>query len=169
MLQSDDPSAIDELADLAMTWSIDLDRVAVVGHSAGGHLALWSGGRSDLPQSSPRALPRVVPGLVIGLGPVGDLVASQRDGVGNGAVTRLLGGGPAEFPQRYSVAVPRIVSPTQAIVVRGSKDDIVPAAYTVPPTTSDVEVVDVPDEDHFILINPSSATWAVVVQRLTNL
>ena len=111
----------------------------------------------------------MVPRLVVGQGSVGDLVAADRDGLGDGAVAALLGGGGAHFPLRYSVAVPRIPPSIHAVVVRGADDDVVPAAYTVPPDATGIEVVDVPGEDHFDLIDPSSAAWMAVVQRLTTL
>jgi len=162
-------AAIDELADVATTTPVDLARVAVVGHSAGGHLALWSAGRAELAPGAPGASPRVVPTLVIGQGPVGDVLAADRDGLGGGAVTALLGGRAATHPDRAAVATPRIAPSTRAVVVRGGDDDIVPAAYTVPPEAPGIEVVDVADEDHFDLIDPASASWAVVVERLATL
>ena len=58
---------------------------------------------------------------------------------------------------------------THAVVVRGGADDIVPAMYTVPPDAPGIEVVDIPDDDHFDLIDPTSASWAAVVERLATL
>ena len=159
-------AAIDELAGVATTSPIDLARVAVVGHSAGGHLALWSAGRADLTPGTPGAAPRVVPAVVIGLGPVGDVLAAERDGLGGGAVTALLGGPADTYPDRAAAATPRIPRSTRAVVVRGGADDIVPARYTVPPDSSGIDVVDIPDEDHFDLIDPASASWAAVLEHL---
>ena len=48
-------TAIDHLRTVAKTHPLDLSRVVVAGHSAGGHLALWSGARGLLPKDSPIA------------------------------------------------------------------------------------------------------------------
>jgi acetyl esterase/lipase len=45
-------AALDALADLAGQHRLDLGRVSVVGHSAGGHLALWACGRHRLTEST---------------------------------------------------------------------------------------------------------------------
>ena len=59
---------------------LDLERVYVVGHSAGGHLALWVGQRDDAV---------VTPRLVVGQAPVADL-ANSLD-LGRGAVEAFHG------------------------------------------------------------------------------
>ena len=46
-------SGADFLRQLAQSHPLDLDRVVAVGHSSGGHLALWLAGRKNLPASSP--------------------------------------------------------------------------------------------------------------------
>ncbi len=45
--------ATDSLRPLQGAFDLDLDRVVVVGHSAGAHLALWVGARARLPPDSP--------------------------------------------------------------------------------------------------------------------
>src|SRR5207302_9122787 len=45
--------AVDHLRTIARQYELDLSRVVVVGHSAGGHLAMWVAGRSRIPVSSP--------------------------------------------------------------------------------------------------------------------
>lgn len=166
---ADAAAAVDAPAELATAQSIDLRRVAVVGHSAGGHLALWSAGRELLPPGAPGHGPRVVPAMVIGLGPVGDLRAAQRLRLSDDATGELLGGPPTTFPDRYDVATPRIPTTVTGIVVRGTDDDIVPADCTIPPAATHLEVIDVPGDDHFDLIDPTSASWASVVERLARL
>ena len=65
---------------------LDVDRVATVGHSAGGHLALWLAGRPALPSDAPGAVTAdsVRLRLAVGQAPVADLVAGFRDGLGSG-------------------------------------------------------------------------------------
>ena len=54
-------AGLDHLAELAGREPLDLDRLVVAGHSAGGHLALWSAARPGLPAGAPGRA-RVAPG-----------------------------------------------------------------------------------------------------------
>jgi acetyl esterase/lipase len=142
--------------------------VSVVGHSAGGHLALWLASRTLLPAGAPGGSPIVTPARAVGLAPVADLAAAQRDGIGSGAVGDFLGGGPADVPDRYALATPAIAGGVDVTVVRGSADDVVPAAYTLPPgsNSGSVTAVDIAGDDHFDLIDPSSRSWAATLAAL---
>lgn len=164
---TDVASAIDELAELDDD-RLDLDDVTFVGHSAGGHLAFWAAGRDGLQHDQPGADPAVMPRLVVGQGPVGDLVEGANLGAGNGAVIDFVGGTPAKFPERYDVANPRIGADVEVVVVRGADDTIVAAAHTVPDARNAVTVVDVPGDDHFDLIDPDSASWAAVIEAIAS-
>jgi pimeloyl-ACP methyl ester carboxylesterase len=64
----------DHLRVIAESYPLNLDRVIAVGHSSGGHLALWLAGRHRLPESSVlrRAEPLVLRG-VISIAGVNDL------------------------------------------------------------------------------------------------
>lgn len=155
-------SSIDKLKDISDDYGLDLSTVTLVGHSSGGHLALWAAGRKDLPEGAPGASPLVVPGLAIGLGPVFDLRAGDADGLGSGAVTNFLAGTYEQFPDRYAIATPSKDSSVDRIVVRATEDDIVPSRYTGPTPLGSIKAVDVPG-DHFALIDPSSQAWQTVV------
>jgi acetyl esterase/lipase len=161
---TDVAAAVDLLAAIGADHRLDVDDVAVVGHSAGGHLALWLAGRQLLPGGAPGSDPVVTPRVAVGLAPVADLAAADRDGVGSGAVGEFLGGGFAELPDRYAVATPAVADGVSVTVVRGSADDVVPAAYTIPP--GDVTVVDIAGDDHFDLIDPASRSWAAALSAL---
>jgi acetyl esterase/lipase len=165
---ADVAAAVDEVATFATEFDLDGGDIAVVGHSAGGHLALWAASRQLLPSGAPGAAPIVTPRLAVGLAPVADLVAAARDGVGDGAVVDFLGGGPSDVPERYAIATPSPAKGVDVVVVRGGSDDIVPAAYTTPPGSrpGTVTVVDVAGEDHFDLIDPSSRSWAATLSAL---
>ena len=145
---------------------LDLDDVAFIGHSAGGHLAFWAAGRDTLAPGQPGSEPALVPRLVIGQGPVGDLAEAARAGAGDGAVVALMGGSPDELPDAYAVANPRIGAEVDVVVVRGEDDDTVFPPYTVPDADGRVRVVDVPGDDHFDLIDPASDSWAHVIDIL---
>lgn len=150
--------AIDELATLANRYSLDLSRVALVGHSAGGHLAMWAAGRSK----------QVVEASVaVGLGPVFDLAGGAREGLGSGAIVALLDGTPDEQPERYRAATPTADVATHLVVVRGSADSVVPARFTLPAAgAGNIELIDIEGDEHFDLIDPTSKSWAAVIDVL---
>ncbi len=111
----------------------DLARTAVVGHSAGGHLALWLAARGRLPAGAPGAAPRVpTPALAVGQAPVADLREAARLGLGAGAVTALLGGAPDDVPERLAAADPLGLLPTgvPTVLVHGEADEPVPIAMS---------------------------------------
>jgi len=157
-------AGIDLLA--AQSVAVDLEDVVLIGHSAGGHLALWAGSRSALQPGAPGADPLVVPRLAIGLGPVFDLAAGDEAQVGSGAVTDFMGGAASDLPDEYAIATPTAAAGVPLVVVRGALDDVVPARFAVPTPIGDVTVVDIADEDHFDLIDPASDSWVQVVRLL---
>jgi acetyl esterase/lipase len=164
---TDVAAAIDELAVIAGDHPIDLDRVAVVGHSAGGHLALWASGRAGLPRGAPGASPVVVPTIAVGQGAVVDLIGAAVRPLGNGAVTELLGGTPDEMADRYEIARPRLDAGPRMVSVVGTNDEIVPPQYSIDPSRPDaIEVVEIDGADHFDLIDPTHAAWSAVVRAL---
>lgn len=138
--------------------------VVLVGHSAGGHLALWA------------AAGRPVAG-VVSLAGVADLGAGARDRLGAGAVQELLGGGPQEVPERYAAASPRALLPLgpRILLVHGDADDAVPVsqsrdfAAAAAAAGDRVELVDLPGVDHMSLIDPAGPGWAAVRSRLAGL
>ncbi len=131
-------------------------RVIVLGHSAGGHLALWA------------AAAALAPGLVgtLALAPVADLVEADREGLGAGAVEAFLGAPAATRPDldptRLGAAAGRLV------VLHGTEDEIVPLrqseAYAAAHRDAVLEAV--PDTGHFALIDPASRAWPRVIAAL---
>lgn len=152
---------------------LDLARTAVVGHSAGGHLALWAASRGQLPAGAPGAGPALVPALVVAQAPVADLRLGAAQGLGSGAVLALLGGTPGQVPERYAVADPAQLLPTPArvVCVHGEGDDVVPLsqseAYAEAARAAgvDVEVRVVPG-GHFEHLDPATAALAAAFAAL---
>jgi acetyl esterase/lipase len=122
--------AADHLLEIALEHHLDLDRVSAVGHSAGGHLALWLAGRKWLDTVDPlRGDGPLALNGVVALAGISDLAAySGPDGCG-AAVSGLLGGVPPEVPDRVRRASPIAMIPfgvNQTMVI-GGLDSIVPA------------------------------------------
>jgi acetyl esterase/lipase len=118
-------AGIDALADvgthgdLPEEVSLDLGRVVAIGHSAGGHLALWAAGRPS---------PRVAVTAVVGQAAVSDLRLAWDLGLSRGIVARFLGGAPDEVHERCAEASPaeRLPLRVPALLVHGGRDDVVP-------------------------------------------
>src|SRR5436309_12234468 len=83
--------AADDLRSIAIRYGLDLNRVIAVGHSAGGHLALWLGSRHKLPAHSPVYMRDALPlAGVVALAGVADLEKSWQLRLSNTAVADLL-------------------------------------------------------------------------------
>jgi len=156
----DDVAAgIDKLADLADDTDLDLTTVVTLGHSAGGHLAVWAAGRGGFDAWPPRV--RVT--AAISQAGVLDLVGGCEQGLGDGAVEALLGhvAGPGDAAvdplQQVPLGVP-------VFCVHGTGDDIVPIVQSETYVGAavgggaDAELVEV-DGDHFVVIEPTSEAW----------
>jgi acetyl esterase/lipase len=153
------PGTFDDVA--AAASELAERRAIAIGHSAGGHLALWL------------AAEGVVSGAV-SLAGVCDLEAAHRDGLGGGAAAELLGGSPDEMPGRYEQASPRARLPFRLpqLLVHGDRDDRVPLSQSVEHAAAaraegdDAELVVVRGVDHFAVIDPNHRAWQPVVDWL---
>jgi acetyl esterase/lipase len=175
------PGTFDDVAaaldHLTAVDGIDLERVATCGHSAGGHLALWAAGRGRLPAGAPGADPSVRPCGAVSLAGVVDLDRAAALNLGGGAVQALLGGPPAEHPDRYAVASPAALLPlgVPQVLIHGLADTIVPAAlseeYVTAARACGDQAVYVPMAGlgHMEMIDPGSAAWASAADHLTRL
>lgn len=156
-------AGIDHLAKLrAGGIDLDLDRVIVAGHSAGGHLALWAGART-------RAHRVRVLGAV-GLAPIADLAGAYARNVGGAVVAELLGGAPNGHPDRLRQASPMEMLPlgVRQLVLHGAADTAVPvdlsrryarAAATAGDT---IEFMELPGVGHMEYLDPSSEAHAIL-------
>jgi len=164
MTFDDVATAIDLLADLD---GLDLARVTLVGHSAGGQLALWAADRAALPTDAPGAAPLVVATRVLALAAVCDLPHAGR------VAARLLGGAPAEVPERWAQADPmrRIPLGVPVCLVHGSGDqtvdpqrsrDYAAAAAAVGAPVKLMETAG----DHRDPIDPARAAWRAAAEWL---
>lgn len=165
-------AATDHVRALADAHKLDLSRVAVAGHSAGGHLALWAAGRAQLPAGSPlkTAVPLNLRG-VVSLAGIVDLRDYRERGPtacgGPDTVDRL-----TDAARRGSAAYID-TSPGEAPVkdlaltlISGTRDIIVPPTfaqhYAAKATGPEVRELEIDGAGHFELIDPQSGAWPVI-------
>jgi acetyl esterase/lipase len=168
----------DFLRTLAMTYPLDLKRVVVAGHSAGGGLALWLAARGKVSASSEIHSSDPLPVIgVLALAPVPDYEGLEASGGCGRAMDRLLGGSPADRPDRYQAASPMKLAPIgvpQRIVVGGRDTEWAPygrayAARARAAGDQGAQLVEAPESGHFDVTDPTSSSWPVVVRSLEEL
>ncbi len=161
----------DHLREVAEQYNLNLDQVVALGHSAGGHLALWLAARPGLPAGS------LIAGAdplhlraVIGLAALGDLAAAAEQDLCGGAVPELVG----QRPERYAEASPaaRLPLGTPHIQLVGSADPIVPAPYVAAFVAAAQAAGDtaalttIADAGHFELTSPGTQAWPDLLAAL---
>jgi acetyl esterase/lipase len=170
--------AIDHLA-VVRHPALDMGRVSVLGHSAGGHLALWAASREQLPAGAPGELPEGKPAVAlcsaISQAGVCDLTGSYARSQG-GATRGLMGGSPQEFPERYAAGDPARLLPVSipVLLVHGTLDETVSIelsrsyARAAQAAGSEVELIEIAGDAgrHRTHIDPVGPAWAAVTSRL---
>ena len=167
-------AAIDRLASLAEAADLDLGRLALVGHDAGGQLALWAAGRNRLEPGAPGANPILSPTAVVALAGISDLGTAVRIGLGDNAVEAFLRRTPADGPQRYALADPSSLLPfgIPILLMHGETDDRVPASLSqefagrAADCGDPVVYHEIEGAGHMDLIDPRSPAWQRVVAEL---
>lgn len=164
-------AATDALRTHAARYGLDVGRVVAIGHSAGGHLALWLAARSRLPAGSPlRTGDPLRIAEVVSLGGLPDLEEAAREpgsGCGTEVIARISGGRFAE------TSVPRLAPlGVKQVLINGRQDRIIPTAYAegyaVPMRAAgdDVRVRMLDATGHVELVAPETAAWAAAVAEL---
>ena len=173
--------AVDHVRPLAEEHHLDLSRVVLVGHSAGGHLAMWAAARSRVPRGSAlfMANPLAVRGVVDLAGPL-DLTANIegyerlcRDRV----ITNLMGGTPASMPEHYAQASPMNLLPlgVPQVVVLGEYDEFVPRPLAdeyvkaAERTGDRARLMLIPGVGHFEIASPRVAIWSRIESAIRSL
>ncbi len=160
----DTAAAIEHLAVASSSLGIEPGPIVTVGHSAGGHLAVW-------------ALSRPEPGIAlagaVSLAGALDLLLGESENMGDGAVTGFLGGSSADHPERYAAADPiQRIEPSLPIrIVHGTGDDVVPLnqsqSYVEAAVAAgqDARLTTV-DGDHMVVIDPGHPAFAALLGAL---
>jgi acetyl esterase/lipase len=158
---------------------VDTKRITVIGHSAGGHLALWLGAKHRVPKSSALFTGRSQWLIAaISLAGVADLHTAWELRLGDGAVGKLMGGGPDQYPERYAEASPLELLPMglKQVLIHGRADENVPISQSerfaerAKVAGDETSLVTLEGIGHFELIDPESRAWdAVAHSTLTTL
>jgi acetyl esterase/lipase len=143
-------AAVDFVDQLVTEYPLDADRTVLVGHSAGGQLALWAAKRAKLP--------------VVALAPVSDLRESATRVGPDGDVARFLGGMPDEVDDRYREASPRELLPlgVRQVLLHGTADEDVPYAQSVSfaeVAGEEADLMTLEGAGHFEPIDPQAREW----------
>ncbi len=161
-------AGVDHLRTLGKKYPIDLSRVAVVGHSAGAHAALWVGGRRRLPKGSEIAVSDALPVQAVFAidGPVdlASMVGPDAEVCGKPVIAPLMGGTLAEKHERYAHASPQQMLPL------GTRQFLIGSAILSPPMAQayrklaqdkgdKVEFMAI-QTGHFEVIAPGRDEWA---------
>jgi len=162
-------SAYQFLMQNAAQRGFDLQRALVMGHSAGGQLALCLAAHE-----------RGLKGAVSLAGLV-DLQRTYKLHLSDDAVVEFLRGTPAEVPDHYREADPMELAIPQIPqwIIQGTADDIVPPAFSRDYVAlkqkrsgkekEDVHLLEISGADHFDLIDPRSSAWIQVEKTILNL
>jgi acetyl esterase/lipase len=157
------PETCDDVAagmDLLAGLGLDLTSVVTLGHSAGGHLAAWAASRGGVT-------------AVVSQAGVLDLRSAYADGLGGGAVERLLGRPPSDADAAYD-PIRQVPLDLPVWCVHAPDDDTVPISQSRDYVTAaraaggTATLVEVPG-DHYTLIDPASVAWSRVVGILDDL
>lgn len=139
---------------------LDLDRVRVVGHSAGGQLAVWLAGQRDT---------SVRPELVVSQAGALDLASAAERGRRISYIEDLFGASFEDDPELYRSASPhhRVPIGMPVVVLHGTEDAQVPAKiaaryHAAAQAAGDpVELHLIEGEDHFAFLDPKTRSWKV--------
>ncbi|HEX8825952.1 MAG TPA: alpha/beta hydrolase [Archangium sp.] len=168
----------DHLRTLATKYPLDLERVVLLGHSAGGHLALWLAGRARLQPGQPLYLEKpFVPRGAVSLAGVVDLERAYALRLSDGIVESFLGGTPEQVPERYRLASPFALAPlgVRQVLVHGAEDTTVPLSLSTgyhdraTALGDSVRLVSLPGADHFEVIDPRAREWPQVLEAIASL
>lgn len=161
--------ALDVLADFPAP-GVDMESSVLVGHSAGGHLALWAAGRDRLETGDELHVETpFLPRGVIGLAAITDLDDyAGGDNSCQRVTTELMGGSPEEYPGRYAQASPASLGTSiPTILLHGDADAIVPPGQAASLDDAEVRMID--GAGHFDLVHPETPAFQALLEALAGI
>jgi acetyl esterase/lipase len=166
------------LRPLAVSFPLDLGRVFTLGHSAGGHLAIWLASSRRLADNHP-LVPASLPSIrgAVSLAGVLDLRRASDLRLSRGVTDELLGGSPGKVPERYATTSPIDMLPVGVprALVHGEADDVVPIEISrryleaAAARGDQVSLTALPNVGHFEVIDPLSHAWPPVLAAVLSM
>lgn len=172
---TDVAAAVDHLRTIGRAHGLATDRIVALGHSAGGHLALWAAARPRLPQGSALAGGDPLPiATVIATGALPDIEAAlalENNSCTQSAMPALTGtASPSRSDVFADTSIPRLLPlRVRQIFVSGTQDRIAPPslaesyASRAAAAGETVDRVTIAHEGHVELIAPGTQAWAETV------
>lgn len=154
------------LRTLAGKFTLDPSRLLVMGHSAGGQLALGLAAHAKGVHAA------------VSLAGVLDLNRTYELHLSHDAAVEFLGGTPQQVPDHYREASPmstKVPKEVRQLVVCGAKDDVVPPAFSRDYVIAkkrageNVSLLELPDAGHFEVIDPQAKAWVSILSGIRNL
>lgn len=174
-------SGIDFLRTLESEYRLDLNRVVGVGHSAGGHLALWAAARPKIAESSvlhsDAPLPITAAVSLAGPGQLAPFRDTDNEVCGGDVIDQLLGGSPEGVPGHYEAGAPLRLLPlgVPQRLITGADDPAVPPIYAeayaeaAKKAGDDVLALTLDGAAHFETIVPGTDVWPEVQSEILEL
>ncbi|MUL85060.1 alpha/beta fold hydrolase [Mycobacterium sp. CBMA247] len=166
--------AMDYVAEVNLQYpQLAIDDALVVGHSAGAQLAVWASTRQDLHGDEVGSRPLFRPTRVISLaGPLDMVYAANH---GDNRIVAVLGGRPAQVPQRYASVDPiqNLDPDVPVIALHGTLDTVVApanseryvAALRKRGGRASLELL--PGENHTSILSTRSRSFGRVLHLIT--
>ena len=172
------PGTFEDIAD-SLNYTDKLSNVNqrakfVMGHSAGGHLALWVAAAAHLPLESPlgKRIKTQIQGA-IGLAPISDLAAySLGDNSCEVVTEKLMGGSAIDLAERYALGSPSALLPSiDSILIHGEGDTIVNISQSqrYAASSSRASIIPLKGLGHFDMINPEGPVFDRIIEALVRL
>ena len=169
--------AVEHLRELEKPYKLDLSRVVLMGHSAGGHLVLWYAAKKNLDKTSEFYSDNAL--NIRGVVPLAAIsnISTYREEHDtqdcNTAVPGILGGEPTDLPERVAQLNPSQLLPLNVPVrmVHGSADVLVPLRQSTAfmldarKAGDDIRLAVIDNAGHFDVIAPFSVAWKMVMRE----
>ena len=168
-------AAIDHLRVIAPQYNLDLSRVITLGHSAGGHLALWAASRQRIAPDSLLYHPHPLRlKAAISLAGVVDLRRAWELQLSSNITEEFIGGSPHDLPARYAAASPIELLPTgvPCMLVHGTHDENVPHELSqryhdaAKAQGDPVTLITQAGAGHFECVDPRTPEWTQVLENV---
>lgn len=170
-------NAADHLRRLAEVHSLDLDSVLSVGHSAGGHLALWLAGRHRIPATSPLYVADSLPVAgVVALAPIADIRFAIENELSSDALPFVMGGRPNDAKSNYEAGSPSELLPlgaaqahivgTEDLAIMKNVKRYLSAALSA---GDNAQLIEAPRVGHFEIVSTRAPAFRLVRETVSNL